>query len=530
MDKSKETEEILNVSIQHQVFLYTKGFLITNQDFIEKKEIYPFYNNWRLNKIKNYWFWIHQFQKSYFFEKEDICFFLIGHAYNPFTMDYEEEKILEKMANAYQESFQKYIDILNELTGVFVIGIVEEEKMIIFNDCAGMQTVFYGFVNEKMIVSSHTQLIGDLCNLEMDLYVKELISYKFYPLFGRWLPGDISPYERIIRLVPNNYIIFQNNEFMHYRFYPINKINECSDDEYPNVVSETAKILNNNMKLIHKKWLKPAISLSGGCDSQTTLACTNGEYDHYQYFSYSSILEEDVDAKAAQKICCELGLKHKIYNISNQNEDFKDLEIFRKILEMNSGNIGKNNANDIRKRIFFINNEDFDVEIKSWVSEITRAYYCKRFVKKNFSKKPTPRMLTTLYKVFMHNRKLVKKTDKIFQKFLKKYYQKDEFKKINWVDLFFWEYRISGWNGLVITGEHNISFDITIPYNNRKLIEQLLSIKNEKRIKDEAHQDIIIKMNENIKKINISVVNVKHTKLRALCEKMYLTIHSKLPF
>ena len=139
-------------------------------------------------------------------------------------------------------------------------------------------------------------------------------------------------------------------------------------------------------------------------------------------------------------------------------------------------------------------------------------------------------MLTTLYKVFMHNRKLVKKTDKIFQKFLKKYYQKDEFKKINWVDLFFWEYRISGWNGLVITGEHNISFDITIPYNNRKLIEQLLSIKNEKRIKDEAHQDIIIKMNENIKKINISVVNVKHTKLRALCEKMYLTIHSKLPF
>ena len=57
------------------------------------------------------------------------------------------------------------------------------------------------------------------------------------------------------------------------------------------------------MKLIHKKWDKPAISLTGGCDSKTTLACTKGEYENYNYFSYISNDSEEVDAIAAKKIC-----------------------------------------------------------------------------------------------------------------------------------------------------------------------------------------------------------------------------------
>ncbi len=284
------------------------------------------------------------------------------------------------------------------------------------------------------------------------------------------------------------------------------------------------------MDIIYKKWNVSAISMTGGVDSKTTLSCTKNSYDNYKYFSYISNDEEKVDALAANKIAEKLGLNHEIHVISKKNNDFPEYEDIKKIIEINSGNIGKSNENDIRKRIHYLNNKNFDVEVKSWVSEIGRAYYYKRFLKKRFPKKPRPRYLTTLYKVFVNKRKLVKQTNEIFKNYMDKYLTKDVMNKINWVDLFFWEFRVGSWNRLVITGEHKISFDVTIPYNNRTLLTQFLSIPVEKRIKDIPHKDIMKKANPQVAEMNISVTNVKHTKNRARLERLYLEVHSRLPF
>ena len=87
---------------------------------------------------------------------------------------------------------------------------------------------------------------------------------------------------------------------------------------------------------------------------------------------------------------------------------------------------------------------------------------------------------------------------------------------------------MSSWNGLVITGEHQISYDITIPYNNRCLLQLMLSTPIEYRIEDKLHKDIMQLKNEKIANCDISVVNVKHTKNRARFEKLYLNIFSKI--
>ena len=89
---------------------------------------------------------------------------------------------------------------------------------------------------------------------------------------------------------------------------------------------------------------------------------------------------------------------------------------------------------------------------------------------------------------------------------------------------------MSSWNGLVITGEHQISYDITIPYNNRYLLDLMLSAPIEYRINDKIHKDIMKLKNEKIANCNISVVNVKHTKTRANLEKLYLMLFSKIRF
>ena len=83
---------------------------------------------------------------------------------------------------------------------------------------------------------------------------------------------------------------------------------------------------------------------------------------------------------------------------------------------------------------------------------------------------------------------------------------------------------------MVITGEHRYSFDITIPYNNRKLFEILLSVPIENRINDTVYKMIRTKMNPNIDATGIAVTNLKHTKNREKAENIYYIINSKLWF
>ena len=148
-----------------------------------------------------------------------------------------------------------------------------------------------------------------------------------------------------------------------------------------------------------------------------------------------------------------LGLNHKIYNIPNENSKFKNLDIITKIINHSFGNIGNLNQNDMRKRVYFRDTEDFDVEVKSWVSEIGRANYYKKFGKKRMPKKLTPRNLTTMYKFFVNNRSLVKKTDNVFEEYRKKYKFGENFSNYDESDMFLWEIRYGAWGGLVLTGE-----------------------------------------------------------------------------
>lgn len=515
-------KEKLNKEKEMQKQLYVRGFLVTDDESISV-EGYPFYNNWTITKIDKYRFFINEKAKLHVQTVADEKCFLIGHAYNPFRNLYDENEILSLVLS---DSLNRF-SLISELTGNFLIGFIRKEVLSFIGDATCMQACFYGCVNKKVYLSSHSQLIGDICNLQFDDFVSELINYKYYHLFGRMLPGDLSPYKSIKRLVPNFQIIYKNCNFEKRRLYPMDKA--IIDINYSSIVKECGDILLSSLDLIPKKWKKPAISLTGGCDSKTTLSCV-GNFDDYKYFSYISVEKEAVDAEAAKRISDILNLKHTVYNIPQENNDFHNYSLHEEILSYNCGNIGKNNQNDIRKRIYFLTNNDFDVEVKSWVSEVARAYYHKRFSKNKLPNQITPRILTTLYKVFLDNRSLVKKVDEVFLEYLNEYYSDEIFERIPWYDIIFWEYRLAAWNGLVITGEHSYSFDITIPYNNRRLIDLMLRTPLENRINDQLHSDIRKMFNDKVYNIGVNVTNVEHTKFRATMEGLYFDVHSRLPF
>ena len=514
--------------LQH--FLFIRGFLITNNE-IEMPDKYPFYSNWNVDKIGAFNFYTHKLQKLYKVQHNERIFFLIGHAYNPFSMEHDELKILNTIAEAFSNGNDAYLDKINELTGIFILGSVEQDEIHFMLDCSGMQYGCYGTVENHFYIASHIQLMSDICKLEMDGFVKKLIKYRWYKyMMGNYMPGDITPFSGIKRIIPNTYVNFSNKQTQVIRFYPTNPIKMCStDEEYEQVIEEASVIMKNNMELITKKWKNPAISLTGGIDSNTTFAAANGNYDEFKSFSYISMHRESVDAAAAKEISDKFNVKHTVYDIPESNDEIKDFEIYKQILEHNAGNIGPTKDNDTRKKIILMQNNVGDVEVKSWISETMRAYAYKYFGRNKMPKKLRPRHYTSLYKIFFLNRWLVWKTDSYFKQYIENTKLKQHLFNYDESDLFVWEMMHGGKCGLNI-GTMKFCFDITIPYNNRKFLDLVLRVPLERRINDKHHLDMKKYLNSELYDLNIRVINLNETKKRKRMANLYFNINSRLPF
>ena len=137
-----------------------------------------------------------------------------------------------------------------------------------------------------------------------------------------------------------------------------------------------------------------------------------------------------------------------------------------------------------------------------------------------------------MYKIFLFNRIDAVKTDKIFKDYITNTDMDNKIikNKYPWTEFFVWETVFGSWGSLALTCEHMTSFNITVPYNNRALIDLMLHAPLYKRKTDALHNDIIKLCDKRIDDLNIVVVNGNETDFRALCERLYYDINSNICF
>ena len=87
--------------------LFIRAFLLTDKQ-IEETNAFPFYGNWRVEEHCGYYFMAHKLAGMNVIEQNNAAFFILGHAYNPFTMEIDEKIILKRIADAY--GTKDYID------------------------------------------------------------------------------------------------------------------------------------------------------------------------------------------------------------------------------------------------------------------------------------------------------------------------------------------------------------------------------------------------------------------------------------
>lgn len=510
-------------------FLYNRGFLITNEKFT-LQDGYPFYGNWREIQLSNgYVILAHKNTTVYTHQEDGTSYFLIGHAYDPFHMITDENTSLKRMAKAGRDG---YWDELSNLTGVFCVGYVNEKETVYSTDCAGMQLVYHGVIEGKLYIASHSKMVADLKNLRQPKYIQKLVSNRFWHYWGTWLPGDLSPFAELKRMVPNHAARFNGRDVSVFRFYPTERIVETTTEaEYQNTIHELGRIMSNTMQCIAQKWpdKKVSISVTGGKDSLTTLSCSNKVYDKLHYFSYISNVDESVDAYAARDILKHLGLEHELFQIPDEWDGYRDLAAFKLVMECNNGCIGENNANDLKKRLYFAKNPPCDVEVKSWVNELGRGWYYNKYEKKSFPKYPYAAYWRAMHKVYV-TPYLIRETDRVFAEYLAKYYDKQCFDNLSWLELYFWEFAWSGGEGVFLTTEHRVSYDITIPFNNRKYVALMFSVPLEKRKVDSIPDDLIAYKEPRIVETGITVHDISHTSLRAKIVRTYLEVFKNIRF
>ncbi|MBQ7645718.1 MAG: hypothetical protein IJS94_00465, partial [Clostridia bacterium] len=439
-------------------------------------------------------------------------FLLIGNCIDPFDEIVSEDEIIKKICMYSEKSIEDSIEYINKLTGSFLIArIYDGNKIEFLTDPAGMLYGCYGVIDSRFYMSSHAQLIADIIPLTKSAYIKRLEKYRFFYKYGLFFPGDLTQYNELKRSLQNHISFYDGKNISVKRFYPLKElVPTATKEEYSSLLSDVTDILHKTLKCISQKYKKPFISMTGGMDSKLTVACANGLYDKFGYYSYITMKGDRIDAEAARKISGHIGIDHKIYEVSENDGDFPDIELVRSILEHNNGGY-RNNKNDVRKRAYLSDlrqsDSGFDVEVKSWVSEIARANYYKKFGLKKMPNKLTPGEMTSMYKLFIWQRRLAFQTKKIFSDFIDKTNFNSLPKGYDKSDMYLWEFRYSAWGGIVITSGHTYSNEIFIPYNNRLLLDKMLRAPLEKRISDEFHDDLIKKANCKINETGINVTN-----------------------
>ncbi|MBQ2687947.1 MAG: hypothetical protein IJF52_04890 [Clostridia bacterium] len=516
---AEDIKNILKDKPQYRECLFSRGYFITEDDSVNSDD-YPFYGEWKTAKIKNYTALIHKDQDYYIYTKNNTTLLLIGHAYNPFNDVCEESQLLLEAHIAYSLSKEKFFSCINDWTGIFCLFVFDKD-VIGVQDCSGIKALYYGVINSSACFTSHPQMVADIYNLTYDPFVEKLVSNRFYNIGNRYLPGDLSPFKELKRIGANVYLKYnEDKKVTIHRFYPTKPLDFCkTENEYNERIEEAYKILHKNIELCSKKWPRSAISLSGGTDSKTTLACANGLYDKFSYFSFQSKDTEVTDSKAAHEICDKINLKHDIYPIPSQNSEIEDYEELKAIIIHSYGYVRGLAEREIRKHICMYRWNYFDTEIKSWISEIVRVFFERKYGMK-FPEKLTPRHFSIFQTRYFASPYLLSTSDKVYKEFMEKFDLAEPKFNYEHTDMYYWEVRMSSW-GMMVTQSLDICHRITFPFNNRRLIELILTLPREHRKTDKVHNDIIKVANKGIYDANIHILNNYFHSGRITLEKLY---------
>jgi len=467
---------------------FIRGYLFTSE-YDKALNSCHLLDDWVQKRIGKFTLFIHPESEFYIYTYDNNTWLLVGNVIDPINEISDEKDILTALANDFRDDENLLFERLDCLTGRFVLISVNTSsgKGRIFHDAVGLKNVFYTETKNEVWCSSHSQLLADIQNYQIDPEIESLTNSYFYKIGVRHLPGLRTPYKEI-RMLPANHCMYLPGNVLE-RYFPREAHEESDDLEKTAVV--IGEVMQKSIDLLRSK-KSVAVSLTFGTDSRVTFAASKNAGSAIHYFSYISNEEEKTDAFRASQMCRDLGVTHHIYDIPMDEITREDyFTEFCNYFDHNSAYIRKPKREELAK-IYYLKKvfPDGFLEVKSHVSEIGRAFYCKKMGRNQMPKKLRPRHMSNLYKRNLTKRSILKFMDKTFGDFIETTNFGKNFYNYEEADMFYWEHRMPAWGSLA-NQDHDIIHDMTSLFNNRKILKLFLTPSMKFRRNDDLYKSVV---------------------------------------
>lgn len=462
--------------------LYRRDFIILKKNQQELAQPIP--DKFSHDEFFKYDVYSHELLETsqFLIRRKMVGVYMLGYALNPYTGANNNDRITQHLAKLLSESFNNFLNYLDQLSGRFVLLCKVGDKEFLLQDAMGYRCALYSYDQNNFMIASHTKLFENLLGFQKCPKAISISQQKNYSMGGNYLPGVMTAISNVRPLLANTLLDLKTLKTE--RFFPREELksNELTDEFITNI----CKVLVKQSGMITDRY-NTIFSLTGGLDSRMTLSTLQPFINRLsKVFTYvingNKSHKKDVDI--APKIAEKIGLSNFLtMNVSRTNlKDGEFLDLAQK--EVNSG-IKKSSSDMIALFLTGVNDPKI-VHIMSYGPEVFNCYFTRNPI--NRDGKLSLVKLARLYK-----RSLVDLTLDSWAEFIEVHDPLMESKHGYCpYDLLYWEHRNSAWLGTRMSDTDMIA-DTFVPYNNRELLKALLTIKQETRLTKDIHKSIVEK-------------------------------------
>lgn len=469
--------------------LFVFGMLLVHADSINKVPKF-ICNNWSQFVLDDYMIYIHKSEKIQYLSFYDTQVYIIGdvHATNEYGT---VQSLLEIFVKTKDWS------ILEDLSGRFNIIIFSPNEKIVFHDAFGSKTLYYSEFENNMIAANHAALLALTKDQDVSAEIDSYKNSKEYNSRGtKFLPGDITMFDSIYGLSPNNYLNIIKGKACRYYFY--NDIKETTIEELKYYVYQYFK---KQSEFINSEKYLPLLSLTGGVDARLAIAAFMHFKVDFELLTWSQGVSE-AEFSLINRLADYINKRHTLIDTNKKVND-KSIKDIAFISEYNSSlSRGKSILTAQFKEAF---PDESYIFIRGLGGEILRGMFNKSNNKHNV----TNEMTNIEYTKHIYDTNSVRKIEttpeyhELTSKFINEFFDRSNLYNLDSVDIgdvIYWEQRMGRW-AAELHNSNDAAMKNFASLNSRKLYRLAQGISSEKRFSRDLIVELIAVFDKNLAEI-----------------------------
>ena len=304
--------------------LYKYGVVLSSSKIFLDNEKMEFMKKWNYDYIHGNYLYVHPLESKLMFNIFNTTVVIVGDVF----VAHGSLSIEKNIQNFISYNDWSYID---NLSGRFVFFIINDSDTKVFTDPLGSKTIYYYSKSNEYMIGSHSSLLASILNIDASIEMGEYIEMNEYRSKGtRFLPGDLTMFDNIFGLCPNNY--FSSKLRKTVRFWPRGFIQQKTIEDLNNLFYE---YFMNFVNFVYKNDYNPIFGLTAGVDTRAVMSPFSKLNKDFYTITWDRAIDDD-EKRVIDELKDYLGRKHVWLN----TKEVKKSNLFqfhRDIANYNSG-------------------------------------------------------------------------------------------------------------------------------------------------------------------------------------------------